>query len=129
MRRLPPLTAVEAFVQVARLGSDRPHVLREAIMACRKGGTVSVPGVYGGFLDKIPFGAAHAKHLTFKMGQTYVHKYLPRLMDHIVNGRIDPTFLISHRLPLEKAPDAYAIFKEKQDNCTKVVLKPGGFTA
>jgi len=115
--------------QVARLGSDRPHVLREAIMACRKGGTVSVPGVYGGFLDKIPFGAAHAKHLTFKMGQTFVHKYVPRLMDHIVNGRIDPTFLISHRLPLEQAPDAYAIFKEKKDNCTKVVLKPGGFTA
>jgi len=110
--------------QVARLGTDRPHVLREAIFACRKGGTVSVPGVYGGFLDKIPYGAAFAKGLTFKMGQTHVHKYVPRLMDHIAAGRIDPTFLISHRLPLAQAPQAYQIFKEKKDNCTKVVLKP-----
>jgi len=110
--------------QVARLGTDRPHVLREAIFACRKGGTVSVPGVYGGFLDKMPFGAAHAKGLTFKMGQTHVHKYVPRLMDHIAAGRIDPTFLISHRLPLAQAPQGYQIFKEKKDNCTKVVLKP-----
>jgi len=110
--------------QVARLGTGRPHVLREAIFACRKGGTVSVPGVYGGFLDKMPFGAAHAKGLTFKMGQTHVHKYIPRLMDHIAAGRIDPTFLISHRLPLAQAPQGYQIFKEKKDNCTKVVLKP-----
>jgi len=115
--------------QLARLGSDRPHVLREAIMACGKGGTVSSPGVYGGFLDKIPFGAAFAKGLTFKMGQTHVHKYLPALMDHIVAGRIDPTFLISHTLPLEQAAHGYEIFKEKKDNCTKVVLKPHGFAA
>lgn len=112
--------------QVARLSSDRPHVLREAIFACRKGGTVSIPGVYGGFLDKIPFGAAHAKSLTFKMGQTFMHKYIPPLMDHIQNGRIDPTFIISHRLPLEEAPHGYEIFKEKRDRCTKVVLKPFG---
>ena len=110
--------------QLARLGSDRPHVLREAIIACRKGGTVSLPGVYGGLLDKIPFGAAHAKGLTFKMGQTHVHKYLPALMDHIQQGRIDTTFLISHRLPLSEAPHAYKIFKEKKENCTKVVLTP-----
>jgi threonine dehydrogenase-like Zn-dependent dehydrogenase len=110
--------------QVARLGTDRPHVLREAIFACRKGGTVSVPGVYGGFLDKIPFGAAHAKGLTFKMGQTHVHRYVRPLMDHIAAGRIEPTFLISHRLPLEQAPHAYDIFKRKADHCTKVVLKP-----
>ena len=110
--------------QLARMGSDRPHVLREAIMACRKGGTVSIPGVYGGLLDKIPFGAAHAKGLTFKMGQTHVHRYLPILMDHIVNNRIDTTFLISHRLPLDDAPYAYNIFKNKKENCTKVVLKP-----
>ncbi len=115
--------------QLARLGSDRPHVLREAIMACGKGGTVSFPGVYGGFLDKVPFGAAFAKGLTFKMGQTHVHKYLPALMDHIVAGRIDPTFLISHTLPLEDAACGYAIFKEKKENCTKVVLKPHGFAA
>lgn len=110
--------------QLARMGSDRPHVLREAIVACRKGGTVSVPGVYGGLLDKVPFGSAFAKGLTFKMGQTHVHKYLPALMDHIQQGRIDPTFLISHRFPLERAPEGYAIFKEKKENCTKVVLTP-----
>ena len=115
--------------ELARLSSDRPHVLREAIMACGKGGTVSSPGVYGGFLDKIPFGAAFAKGLTFKMGQTHVHKYLPALMDHIVAGRIDPTFLISHTLPLEQAPHGYSIFKEKKENCTKVVLKPHEMTA
>jgi threonine dehydrogenase-like Zn-dependent dehydrogenase len=111
-------------MQVARLGTDRPHVLREAILACRKGGTVSVPGVYGGFLDKMPFGAAHAKGLTFKMGQTHTHRYIPRLMDHIVNGRIDTTFLISHRLPLAEAPYGYEIFKAKERNCTKIVLRP-----
>ncbi len=115
--------------QLARLGSDRPHVLREAIMACGKGGYVSTPGVYGGLVDKIPFGAAFAKGLTFKMGQTHVHKYLPTLMDHIVAGRIDPTFLISHTLPLEQAAHGYEIFKEKKENCTKVVLKPHGFSA
>jgi len=115
--------------QLARLGSDRPHVLREAIMACGKGGHISTPGVYGGLIDKVPFGAAFAKGLTFKMGQTHVHKYLPALMDHIVAGRIDPTFLISHTLPLEQAAHGYEIFKEKKDNCTKVVLKPHGFAA
>ena len=109
--------------QLARMGSDRPHVLRQAIMACRKGGTLSIPGVYGGMLDKIPFGVAHAKGLTFKMGQTHVHRYLPTLLDHIENGRVDTTFLISHRLPIDEAPHAYKIFKEKKDNCTKVVLK------
>ncbi|MDX1935311.1 MAG: zinc-dependent alcohol dehydrogenase [Capsulimonadales bacterium] len=109
----------------AKMATDRPHVIREAIMACRKGGTVSLPGVYGGFVDKIPLGAAHAKSLTFKMGQTHVHKYLPILMDHIQNGRIDPTFLISHRLPLSDAPRGYQIFRDKLENCTKIVLKPG----
>jgi threonine dehydrogenase-like Zn-dependent dehydrogenase len=111
-------------MQLARMGSDRPHALREAIFACRKGGTVSIPGVYGGLLDKMPFGAAHAKGLTFKMGQTHVHRYLPALLDHIEKGRIDTTFLISHTLPLDQAPHGYAIFKEKRENCTKVVLKP-----
>ena len=111
-------------MELARMASDRPHALREAILACRKGGTVSIPGVYGGFLDKIPFGAAHSKSLTFKMGQTHVHRYLPTLMDHIEKGRIDTTFLISHNLPLADAPHAYEIFKNKKDGCTKVVLKP-----
>ena len=107
-----------------RLATDRPNVLRQAIQACRKGGTVSIPGVYGGFLDKIPFGAAFAKGLTFKMGQTHVQKYLPRLMEHIQKGDIDPSFVITHRLNLDDAPMAYDIFKHKQDECIKVVLKP-----
>jgi len=110
--------------QLARLGSDRSHVLREAIEACGKGGTVSLPGVYGGLLDKFPMGQAFAKGLTFKMGQTHVHKYLPTLMDHIQNGRIDPTWIISHRLKLEDAPKGYEIFKGKKENCTKIVLTP-----
>lgn len=110
--------------QLARMTSDRSHALREAIEACRKGGTVSMPGVYGGLLDKFPMGMAFAKGLTFKMGQTHVHKYLPQLMDHIQNGRIDPTWIISHRMKLEDAPKGYEIFKGKKDNCTKIVLTP-----
>lgn len=121
-------TSVDALydkaMQVMRLGTDRPHVLREAIQACRKGGVVSIPGVYGGLLDKLPFGAAHAKSLTFKMGQTHVHRYLRPLLERIENGEIDPSFVVTHRLPLEEAPAAYRIFKEKQDHCIKVVLKP-----
>ncbi|AFZ56866.1 glutathione-dependent formaldehyde dehydrogenase [Anabaena cylindrica FACHB-243] len=110
--------------QAVRLETDRPHVLRQAIVACRKGGTVSIPGVYGGFVDKIPMGAAMNKGLTFKMGQTHVHRYLRSLLEHIQNGDIDPSFVITHRLPLEQAPHGYEIFKHKQDNCIKVVLKP-----
>jgi threonine dehydrogenase-like Zn-dependent dehydrogenase len=107
-----------------RLSTDRPNVLRQAIQACRKGGTISVPGVYGGFLDKIPFGAAFSKGLTFQMGQTHVHKYLQPLLELVQNGDIDPSFIITHRLPLEEAPQAYETFKHKQDKCIKVVLKP-----
>lgn len=110
--------------QAVRMETDRPYVLRQAIVACRKGGTVSLPGVYGGFVDKIPMGAAMNKGLTFRMGQTHVHKYLPRLLAHIENGDIDPTFIISHHLPLDQAPHGYEIFKHKHENCTKVVLKP-----
>lgn len=106
------------------LATDRPHVLREAILACRKGGTVSVPGVYGGFLDKVPFGAAVQKGLTIKTGQTHVHRYLKPLLERIQEGDIDPRFVISHRLDLEDAPNGYAIFKQNQDDVTKVVLKP-----
>jgi len=106
------------------LATDRPHALREAIGACRKGGAVSIPGVYGGFLDKVPFGAAFAKGLTFKMGQTHVHRYLTPLLDRIRRGEIDPSFVITHRLSLEDAPHAYEIFKHKRDNCIKVVLRP-----
>jgi len=110
--------------QKARLSTDRPHVLRQAIQACGKGGTVSIPGVYGGFLDKVPFGAAFAKALTFKMGQTHVHRYLQPLLERIERGEIDPSFVITHRLSLEEAPNGYDIFKHKEDECIKVVLKP-----
>jgi threonine dehydrogenase-like Zn-dependent dehydrogenase len=106
------------------LATDRPTVLRQAIMACRKGGTVSVPGVYGGLLDKIPFGAAFAKGLTFKMGQTHVHRYLRPSLARIEQGEIDPSFVISHRFNLSEAPSAYQLFLREKDDCTKVVLKP-----
>ncbi|WP_038160037.1 zinc-dependent alcohol dehydrogenase [Verrucomicrobium sp. BvORR106] len=106
------------------LGTDRPHVLRQAIRCCRKAGTISIPGVYVGLLDKIPFGAAVNKGLTFKMGQTHVQRYLRPLLSRIENGEIDPSFVITHRLPLEKAPDAYKMFRDKQDGCVKVVLSP-----
>ncbi len=107
-----------------RLATDRLEALREAILACGKGGVVSIPGVYGGFLDKVPMGAAFAKGLTLRMGQTHVHKYMPKLLGLIEDGSIDPSFVISHRVPLSAGPSAYRMFLEKQDNCTKVVLKP-----
>lgn len=110
--------------QSVRLESDRPHVLRQVIWACRKGGTVSIPGVYGGFVDKIPMGAAFNKGLTFRMGQTHVQKYLRPLLERIERGEIDPSFVITHRMRLRDAPRGYEIFKHKQDNCIKVVLKP-----
>jgi threonine dehydrogenase-like Zn-dependent dehydrogenase len=106
------------------LGTDRPHVLREAIMCCRKGGTVSIPGVYIGFLDKVPMGAAMNKGLTMKMGQTHVQAYGELLLDMIQKGKIDPSFVITHRLTLDDAPGAYKTFRDKEDGCIKVVLKP-----
>ncbi len=106
------------------LATDRPHVLRQAIMCCRKGGTVSVPGVYLGFVDKMPMGAFVNKGLTMKSGQTHVHRYLPPLMKKITEGQIDPSFIITHRLPLADAPEAYKTFRDKKDGCIKVVLKP-----
>jgi threonine dehydrogenase-like Zn-dependent dehydrogenase len=107
------------------LATDRPHVLRQVIMACRKGGRVSIPGVYGGMGDKIPIGALMEKGLTIRTGQTHVQKYTQRLLDMILDGKIDTTFLISHRLPLEEAARGYKMFKEQQNEVTKVVLKPG----
>src|SRR5947208_5477971 len=106
------------------LATDRLHALRQAIQACRKGGTVSIPGVYGGLLDKVPVGAAFAKGLTLKMGQTHVHRYMRPLLERIRKGQIDPSFVITHRLSLEDAPWAYRTFRDKQDQCVKVVLKP-----
>lgn len=110
--------------QAVRLESDRPTALRQVILACRKGGTVSIPGVYGGFVDKVPLGAAFNKGLTMKMGQTHVHRYLQPLLDRVQKGEIDPSFVITHRMKLDEAPQAYEIFKQKKDNCIKVVLKP-----
>lgn len=114
----------DTIKQKARLSTDRPHVLRQAIQACRKGGIVSIPGVYGGFLDKVPFGSAFAKALTFKMGQTHVHRYLRPLLERIERGEIDPSFVITHRMSLKDAPHGYDIFKHKEDECIKVILKP-----
>ena len=110
--------------QAVRLETDRPAALRQVLVACGKGGSVSIPGAYGGFLDKIPMGASMNKALTWKTGQTHVHRYLRPLLDRIQNGDIDPTFIITHRLPLDQAPHGYEIFKHKKDNCIKVVLKP-----
>ena len=109
--------------QAARLELDRGHALRQALHSCRKGGTVSIPGVYGGFIDKVPFGAAFGKGLTLKMGQTHVHKYLPQLLERIEKGEVDPTKIITHRGTLEDAPRLYEIFRNKQDECVKCVLR------
>jgi threonine dehydrogenase-like Zn-dependent dehydrogenase len=121
-------TSLDAWYDRAKtamyLATDRSHALRQAILACRKGGVVSIPGVYGGFLDKFPLGAAFAKGLTLKMGQTHVHRYLRTLLDHIESGRIDPSFVITHRAALDEAPSLYRTFRDKQDQCIKVVLKP-----
>ncbi|WP_288410671.1 zinc-dependent alcohol dehydrogenase [uncultured Sphingomonas sp.] len=106
------------------LGTDRPHALRQAIVACRKGGRVSVPGVYGGLIDKFPFGSIMEKGLTLKTGQTHVQRYLPGLLSAIMEDKIDTTFMISDRMALEDAPEGYRKFHDEQNSCTKVVLKP-----
>lgn len=111
--------------QALMLETDRPHVLREALMACRKGGRVSIPGVYGGMIDKFPIGALMQKGLTIRTGQTHVQRYLPKLLDMIREKRIDTTFLISHRMALEDAAEGYRMFCDEQNDTTKVVLKPG----
>ena len=110
--------------QTLMLETDRPTVFRQVIQACRKGGTVSVPGVYTGFADKIPVGALMEKGLTLRTGQTHVHRYLPRLLKHIQDGDIDPSAIITQELPLEGAPDGYAMFNDMRDDCIKVVLRP-----
>lgn len=106
------------------LGTDRAHVLREAIMCCRKAGTVSVPGVYVGLLDKIPFGAVVNKGLTIRSGQTHMHRYMKPLLEKIEQGEIDPSFIITHRLKLDDCPNAYKTFRDKEDGCIKVVMTP-----
>ena len=109
---------------VAMLATDRAAALRQTIHSCRKGGTVSIPGVYGGFLDKIPLGAAFNKGLTLRMGQTHVQRYMPLLLDRIDRGEIDPSFVITHRIALDDAPKAYKTFRDKRDDCIKVVMRP-----
>ncbi len=106
------------------LGTDRPHVLRQAVHCCRNFGTVSIVGVYGGFLDKIPFGSAINRGLTFRMAQTPVQRYLPMLLKRIEEGEIDPSFVITHRASLQEGPDLYKTFRDRKDGCIKVVLKP-----
>ena len=107
------------------MGTDRPHVLRQCIHCCRNFGTVSIVGVYGGFLDKIPMGSAMNRGLTFRMGQTPVQHYMPTLLKRIEKGEIDPSFVITHRAGLEQGPELYKTFRDKKDGCIKVVLKPG----
>ena len=114
----------DAAKMAVGLATDRAVVLREAILACRKGGTVSIPGVYGGALDKVPFGAAFAKGLTLKMGQTHCHRYLKPLLARIEKGEIDPSRVISHTYKLADAPAAYDRFLNERDEFTKVILKP-----
>ena len=119
---------IDAVVDKAKaavnLTTDRAHVLRQAIYCCRKGGTISVPGAYVGFPDKIPFGAFMNKGLTMKSGQTHMQRYMKPLLSKIESGEIDPSFVITHRVPLAKAPEAYKTFRDKKDGCIKVVLLP-----
>jgi threonine dehydrogenase-like Zn-dependent dehydrogenase len=119
---------VDAILDKAKaavmLATDRAHALRQALYCCRKGGTVSVPGAYVGMIDKFPFGGSMNKALTIKMGQTHVQRYGKPLLQKIEAGEIDPSFIITHRLPLEEAPGAYKKFRDKEDGCIKVVLKP-----
>jgi threonine dehydrogenase-like Zn-dependent dehydrogenase len=110
--------------QTMRLEMDRSHVLRQALHCCRKGGIVSIPGVYAGFIDKIPFGAAFGKGLKLRMGQCHVQRYTRLLLDHIERGEIDPSFVITHRVTLDDAPEMYRVFRDKEDECIKVVMRP-----
>jgi threonine dehydrogenase-like Zn-dependent dehydrogenase len=120
-------TTVDAIYDYAKIAmkleTDRPHALRQAIQACRKGGTISIPGVYGGVVDKFPLGVAFSKGLTFRMGQTNVHKYLKPLLGRIEKGEIDPSFVITHRMSLDQGSEGYSTF-DAQDGCIKVVLRP-----
>jgi threonine dehydrogenase-like Zn-dependent dehydrogenase len=119
-----PIDVYDKAKQHLRSETERPHALRQAITSCRSGGIVSVIGVYGGLLDKFPAGAWMNRSLTLRTGQCHVQKYLPRLLAYIERGDIDPTRIITHRLPLAEAPKGYALFKAKKDNCEKVVLTP-----
>jgi threonine dehydrogenase-like Zn-dependent dehydrogenase len=116
--------AYDRAKQIARLETDRPIALREAIMACRNGGTVSVIGVYGGFIDKFPMGAVMNRSLTIKTGQCHVHRYMRPLLERVRKGEIDPSFVVTHRMRLAEAPKGYEVFLNKEDECEKIVLTP-----
>jgi threonine dehydrogenase-like Zn-dependent dehydrogenase len=118
-----PMFAFDRAMHAARMETDRPLALREAIKACRNGGTVSVIGAYGGYIDRFPMGSIMNRSLTIKAGQCHVQRYMQPLLEHIQNRDIDPTFVITHTMPLDQAPHGYDIFKNKRDNCEKVVLK------
>lgn len=117
-------TVLDRMKQMMMLESDRPHVLREMIYVCRTAGVISIPGVYGGLVDKIPWGQAMNKGLTFRMGQTHVNRWTDDLLRRIEQGQIDPSFVITHTAKLEDGPEMYKVFRDKQDACIKVVLKP-----
>jgi threonine dehydrogenase-like Zn-dependent dehydrogenase len=119
-----PDTLLDRAKQMVMLESDRPHVLREMIYVCRPGGIISVPGVYSGLVDKIPMGMAMNKGLSFRMGQTHVRRWTDDLLRRIEEGQIDPSFVITHTARLEDGPEMYKVFRDKQDSCIKVVLKP-----
>jgi threonine dehydrogenase-like Zn-dependent dehydrogenase len=120
-----PDTLMDRAKQAIMAETGRPHVLREMIYVCRPGGVLSIPGVYAGLVDKIPFGALMNKGLTVRTGQTHVPRWTSDLLRRIQEGQIDPTFVITHTVGLEKGPDMYKVFRDKQDGCVKVVLKPG----
>jgi threonine dehydrogenase-like Zn-dependent dehydrogenase len=119
-----PDTIYDRAKQIIMMESDRPHVLREMIYICRPAGVISIPGVYGGLVDKIPMGQAMNKGLTFRMGQTHVNRWTDDLLRRIEEGEIDPSFVITHTVPLKDGPEMYKTFRDKQDSCIKVVLKP-----
>jgi threonine dehydrogenase-like Zn-dependent dehydrogenase len=118
------IQAYDRVKQAVRLETERPHALRQAITSCRNGGVVSVIGVYGGMIDKFPIGSLMNRSITIRSGQCHVHRYMKPLLEHIEAGRIDPTFIITHRLDLDEAPSGYETFKHKEDGCMKVILKP-----
>lgn len=119
-----PDTVLDRAKQMVMMESDRPHVLREMIYVCRPGGIISIAGVYGGLVDKIPMGPAMNKSLSFRMGQTHVNRWTDDLVRRIEEGQIDPSFVITHTAKLEDGPEMYKVFRNKQDGCIKVVLKP-----
>jgi threonine dehydrogenase-like Zn-dependent dehydrogenase len=119
-----PDTVLDRAKQMVMLESDRPHVLREMIYVCRPGGIISVPGVYSGFSDKLPMGAFMNKGLTMRTGQTHVNRWTDDLLRRIEEGEIDPSFVITHTVPLSQGPEMYQVFRDKRDSCVKVVLKP-----